>query len=615
MRLTLFCLYISLSLPLISSSQPLDPKSLEISGLRPRFLSAPDIGPATPISGSKGSKGGSGSGSGSGPEVEEEQEEAQPAAVVVGNVGSGAIKAMSVLASQSPSFVSIVGLSEMMQYIRYLRIYYPQKLIDLFEELNSNPLSLPINIEMPEGFYEKFPDRVLPDVFEYYELDSSFLLNYWDTLVTLVIISGVLLGLVLLKYSTENKYKTFSSVIGKILKKVKWNLLLMYFCSSLGEIAFYGVLDLRTILLDSALAIVSFFLIIVAFFGLAVVVAKCFMIALARKKSKDEKEFEGFEILFDGCKDGSWGQLMYMFVMFSRQIICNLVIAGPDGAPLAQAIVLVIFSLMMSVYCIFYRPLKDIWEMIITVISELLLLVVNICVLIYAVLDHNNFVSENCRDKMAEIIIIISSIFSICAIVFMAIQLAVMLFELVKNIRRLKAQGKSISGIIKALLFGEDEEQEVTNVKQHETLEMKRGMKLRQPTQSGHFSTLNNTSELELSTIRMNQVVPIGPVGYKEHPFQYNRRITRKRRVSSIGNVEETGMRSVQQSQEMNTNRVDINSSADCSTENSRTLSLQGVRSSQQVTDEPANKRRGVNDNYYWVPRRIGGRIKYPGNE
>jgi len=533
--------------------------------------------------------------------------------VVVGNVGSGAIKAMSVLASQSPSFISIVGLSEMMQYIRYLRIGYPQKLIDLFQELNSNPLSLPIEIEMPEGFYEKFPDRVLPDVFEYYELDSSFLLNYWDTLVTLVIISICLLGLVLLKYSTETKYKKFSSVIGKILKKIKWNLLLMYFCSSLGEIAFYGVLDLRTVLLDSALAIISLFLIIVAFFGLAGVIVKCFMIALARKKTKDEKEFEGFEILFDGCKDGSWGQLMYMFVMFARQIICNLVIAGPDGAPLAQAIVLVIFSLVMSVYCIFYRPLKDIWEMMITIISELLLLIVNMCVLIYAVLDHNDLVSEDCRDKMAEIIIIISSIFSICAIVFMAIQLAVMLFELLKNIKKLRTQGKSIAGILKALLFGEDEEEKVASVKQgkeHEALEMKRGMRLGQPTQSGHFSTLNNTSELELSTIRMNQVVPVGPVGYREHPFQYNRRITRKRRVSSISNVEEIGGREINRVH----NGIDINNSTDYSTENSRTFSLQGMRNSHQ-TDEPANKRRGVNENYYWVPRKIGGKIKYPGNE
>lgn len=206
--------------------------------------------------------------------------------------------------------------------------------------------------------------------------------------------------------------------------------------------------------LDSLLAVVSLCGIVLAFFGVIVVFFQSFTIALVRQRCRKEKSaaqgFEDYEVLFEGCKDDSFLQLLYMTAIFPREILCGILTSGLDGFPLLQAIMLVLLSLIMSGYSVFCRPLKDLLEQMITIINELLLLVVNVCVLIYALLDQQGSASEETRDIMADIIIKISAIFCICAIVFITIQLAIILFRMYKRLKGLREKGMiSVSEILK----------------------------------------------------------------------------------------------------------------------------------------------------------------------
>lgn len=370
----------------------------------------------------------------------------------LGNIGSNSMRVMTVLNSKSPGFLSIIGLSEIIQYLRYLRINYPPKLKQFFYELAPDYLSLPIDYEVPIGFEKDFGSHDLPDVFTEYEVDSSFLLNYWDTLMSLVITIGLALLFLVAKCFMKG-YEKVNKVLDKVLDVLKWNLPLMYFCTSIGDIGFFAILDLKTTKFDSPGAIMSFIASIIALILTAMVLIKSFSIALSFKKKQKEQEFQGYEILYKECKSDSMARVLYITALFSRDFLFNLVIAAGDKAPLFQAAFLLIFSLIMCGYVVIFRPLKELQELLVTLFNEILLLIVNVCVFILAVYDAVESDNQHSREMMGEVIIKISLIFGFLAIIFMIVQIILICIEIYQTIQTYRAKGiTSVSGVIKAFI-------------------------------------------------------------------------------------------------------------------------------------------------------------------
>jgi len=375
----------------------------------------------------------------------------------VGVYASTAIKVMSALNSQSPSFISIGGLAAMLQYIRYLRINYPPKLRLLFLLLNSNPITLGLDIEMPYNIDDRLPNEPLPDIFELYELDSNFLLNYWDSLSSILAILFGSLCLLLLKYFTQ-KYKRINAIIRKLLEVAQWNLPLIYLCGNLGSMEFFAVLELRSNPHRLDISLLSFIICIVMVSISIVVLLKTVYIAIDIRKilsqdpkiSKHEAKWDHYHILWRNCKEDTLVRLAHMATFLTRSAICNAIVAGPDGFPLTQAIVLALSSFFMCIYLIGIRPLKEKLDLIQLLANEILLFVVNICVLILAIMDKMDLERQGFRVLLGDIIIKISSIFSTCALFFMIIQFVLMAIETYKMIKALRKRGlTSISQLIK----------------------------------------------------------------------------------------------------------------------------------------------------------------------
>jgi len=105
----------------------------------------------------------------------------------------------------------------------------------------------------------------------------------------------------------------------------------------------------------------------------------------------------------------------------------------------------------MCGYCVVIRPLKELQELVVTLVNEVLLLIVNICVFVLAVYDALESENEDSREKFGEVIIKISLIFGFTTLVFMGVQAVLMLIDIHQGIQAYRAKGvKSISGIIKA---------------------------------------------------------------------------------------------------------------------------------------------------------------------
>ena len=117
-------------------------------------------------------------------------------------------------APEDAGTTTLTGLTRMMQYMRYLNIKMPPRLERLGLSRGKMVLSFPIDFYMSDQLKNKFVDSKLPSVFEKNGLHSSFLVNYWDHLMTIcfVLLSAIIFA-VLEKICMIYHWTTFSSYI------------------------------------------------------------------------------------------------------------------------------------------------------------------------------------------------------------------------------------------------------------------------------------------------------------------------------------------------------------------------------------------------------------------
>ena len=92
----------------------------------------------------------------------------------------------------------LVMLSKFLIYLRYLDLNYPDKMLAYFSTINDASFSL--GLPMPEEWEEDFPQEDVPRVFKTYNVHSSFMVNYWATFSTLLIVVALALLLTLITY-------------------------------------------------------------------------------------------------------------------------------------------------------------------------------------------------------------------------------------------------------------------------------------------------------------------------------------------------------------------------------------------------------------------------------
>jgi len=390
-----------------------------------------------------------------------EAEEAKDTASTLntaGNVGAGTMKAISAFNSGSPSMAFIAGLSQMLQYIKYMRIQYPSKLYMVFQAQDSGSMSLDFNIPMPDSLKQKFANQTLPSVFSEYEVVSPFLVNYWEMLSSLglVLIAFVVFSLLVL---ASRKRRNINIICTRLLSVAKWDLLLMLFCGGFGDIGFYSCLDLSTNNLDSSTAIASFIICVFINICGGFVLWKTFIIALNYKKFHQEKEpndFESYGFLHQEFNKKSFIQAGYMFFYLLRIYTFNIVIATLYNHPILQCILMIILTASMIIYMITQKPIKDPVNLVYMCINELIVLIVYVCVIIFAILDSSELENQETRLKIESIILTCNLVFGFLALAAMALQTLLQLFRFYKVIKGFKSKGfTSFVDILMIVLLGD----------------------------------------------------------------------------------------------------------------------------------------------------------------
>ncbi len=163
----------------------------------------------------------------------------------------------------------------------------------------------------------------------------------------------------------------------------------------------------------------------------------------ARLNQNREKEIEEFlekhenlKAFFEDFNDFSFLQQCFLLVAIFRDMLSNLILVTLYEYPLAESSCLMVFSILMIVYILYSGPFKEILNAIQQILCEGILLLVNCCVFINAVMDHINSNDNELRRKLGSIVVVSNSVFNFVPMAFLAIALWQISKELYSYLQR-----------------------------------------------------------------------------------------------------------------------------------------------------------------------------------
>ena len=332
-------------------------------------------------------------------------------------------------------------LNKVFRNTRYLNISYNLELKSVFKNIDNDMMS-----PSAPNINDKFDSKELPQVFAQYELSPSFLLNYWEKIIPILIglLCFMMLKLIHMK-AAKYKERYYIQKIIKYLKLSAFNFLLTNIYQSLDDVAFFTILDLRATKMNSPLSNLSMVLAV-----LCVIIGLVFLIWYFRiiykfqslKKQAEyseekKKYFEGWVdknehlgIMYQDYKDTDWTFQIFFGLFVIRNVLSGLIFALLFEHPLLQTILLLILTISMITGLIVKKPLKELSQLFFQFFCEALVLTVNIIEFVLAILDLNGSENLRSRERLCNGIIVLNNILMFGSLAFQIVEIMKMIYSL-----------------------------------------------------------------------------------------------------------------------------------------------------------------------------------------
>jgi len=378
-----------------------------------------------------------------------EQEEVELTNGITQGTGQAAAIGASVASVSSfgnPSAAFLISLIKMLHYLKYMKVNYPPKLEYMFEMQNSTLVTFSFGVEPPENFHSKFVNRPLPGKFEnYYDMESSFFINFWGGMVKMILILTLIL-FVSLFITYSKKFPTVHFYASKLETLLKWNIFLLILASIFDDIAFSTTLEFQTLHLNSFAEVFSFLFCILMNIMTVGALAFAIYVVLDLRRAKrrvfnsrtnvkelieeSHKKWENYQVLYKAYKDDSFYQQIFLFITSVRIYLFYVIIGYLYNFPLLQALLILIMNISMLVYLVIYKPLKEKMDAVQFFVIETILVIVNVCIGLLAIMDEAGTEGNGFRRILGDIVLYCNMILNFTLVVFLAIQAILAIIKL-----------------------------------------------------------------------------------------------------------------------------------------------------------------------------------------
>jgi len=393
-----------------------------------------------------------------------------------GKTAQAGTAASSLVSSGSPNAITLIALMKMLEYMRYMNINYPPKLDYFLDGQSEESISLNFDVDLPEKIQEEFPDYPLPGKFGDYDLSSSFIVNYWQELLTCLILFTILGFAIVMAFYTK-KVKYVGNFFIQVKTVIQWNLMLIVICSNMDSVGVYSSLELRTTPFNSFLSVLGTLICVlvnlVAVFLMGFTLWITYSLHRSRKRvspsqfngpklQETDEKYLKCGVLYLNFRQSSLLQSSSMFFLLLRIYLFNMVIGYLFDYPLAQAILIFLMSFMMLTFLCFQRPYKKTYDLIKTITYESIIFVVNICILTLAVMDHRDVYMVQERARLGDVIIFANVFFNVVAVLFFGVDVARRLIKAYKISKKVKSRGLKFWTKILVTLFEPEDMEDVS---------------------------------------------------------------------------------------------------------------------------------------------------------
>ena len=365
-------------------------------------------------------------------------------------------------AQTNPGQVTIVVISKLMQYMKYLDTYMPVRLQRLTSSRGRNVLSTFSGIQLPDKTQENFAKENTPIIYARTNLHSSFLVNYWDNFMTILIGIAIAIVLTILeKLCHKFQYEIPELIFQRLRVIARWNYVLMFFASNIDEIILYSALEFKTINSASRAAETAPLSFMFCAMSLGLMVGLIYFIYFVIKqqlqtKSDEEmslshdsnKKWEDFQIFYRGFKTNNIFKRSFFLVYMMRIGLPMFIAVCAENSPLLICVLQIVISFLIIGFLLTMNPFTKKVNLVQLVLIEVIVLLMNICVTLLTLYNEGNVSHPRKVPTLVDFIYIGNDIINILVLVFLVTKVGLEGFAIHKNIQK-----QGIKGIKRYIAF------------------------------------------------------------------------------------------------------------------------------------------------------------------
>lgn len=356
----------------------------------------------------------------------------------------------------------LLTLPYTMQYMKYLKIKVPSKLEQLQMSKRRNILSLRYGMHMQDALQSGFTKMPLPDIYERHGLHSSFLVNFWQEIISLAIIAlaAILFTILELLAKKFNK-KILTAIFTPFRIATRYNFMFLLIATSIGDVILYSTLEFSTFRNSSSYAwkYVSY-LFSLCFIGAIIgLLAAAVIIPNKVKKVRDKNmaDYSSFITNWPGCRvlynsfnlNNFIGR--YFFMVYTLRLGVPMIIACAfTFSPITQAILQLLISIAIFVCVLYFKPIQRTVNQIQLALIEGIVLILNIFLLVLTIYDVYEIDATKSANVFGYIIFFGNIIINALMFIFLFIKLGLEI-KTILSLRKQQTTPEKISAWLQLL--------------------------------------------------------------------------------------------------------------------------------------------------------------------
>lgn len=360
---------------------------------------------------------------------------------------------ISLLRYDSGSYLLFSFLVELLYYTRYLEIDYPRRLKYMLKQPVPDIISIDGLSSAPSMLEMMITEQSVPKKFEFYNIKSSFVINFWPSIaMLLIILVGILLAALLVRFTKSKKW--INDQFLKVKQSLKWNYVTIMFTGYFCNIALYTSLEVKNFAFGISM-IVCIIINLVVIFLLVKMFRMLKKLRNARREVTPENEgnqeqitalkneFKNFEIVFENYKDNLFAE-SYLFILCIRFYLFYLIIANLLNYPIAQTSLICVMGLAAIVYLAIKKPFKHKKDLVMSFTQELILQIVNISAFALAITDDGSNDDADVRVLFGDVIIGCNLAFIIVSLIYTVFIFIMFMRDIIRLVKAKFAKKQAI---------------------------------------------------------------------------------------------------------------------------------------------------------------------------